>query len=180
MKLGFVYNDGGRSKYYEATNVGDCATRAIAIATGKDYKEVYKALSKIEGKPVRNGCKKTTDKKYLTELGWQWHPTMNIGQGCTTHLNADDLPLGTIICQVSGHLVAVIDHVVNDTYDCTRDGTRCVYGYWTMPEYKVDRAPKKEPKKARVKSKRLTIEQRVARLERQVKRLQEALKEKRK
>lgn len=133
MKLGFVYNDGGRSKYYKATNVGDCATRAIAIATGNDYKEVYKALSKIEGKPVRDGCNKNSDKKYLTELGWQWHPTMSIGQGCTTHLRADDLPMGRIVCQVSGHLVAVIDHVVNDTYDCTRDGTRCVYGYWTKP-----------------------------------------------
>jgi len=26
--------------------------------------------------------------------------------------------------------VAVIDGVINDTYDCSREGTRCVYGYW--------------------------------------------------
>jgi len=24
----------------------------------------------------------------------------------------------------------VIDGVLHDTHDCSRDGTRCVYGYW--------------------------------------------------
>ena len=41
----FVYSDGGRSKYFKANNVGDCVTRAICNATGKDYKEVYDALN---------------------------------------------------------------------------------------------------------------------------------------
>lgn len=35
----FHYSDGGRSNYFKATNVGDCVTRAICNATGKDYKE---------------------------------------------------------------------------------------------------------------------------------------------
>ena len=39
--LAFQYNDGGRSRYFKAQKVGDCVTRAFAIATGKDYKEVY-------------------------------------------------------------------------------------------------------------------------------------------
>lgn len=39
MKM--VYATGGREKYYDAIKVGDCVTRAIANATGKDYKEVY-------------------------------------------------------------------------------------------------------------------------------------------
>jgi hypothetical protein len=30
----------------------------------------------------------------------------------------------------SRHLVAVIDGVIHDTHDCSRDGTRCVYGYF--------------------------------------------------
>jgi hypothetical protein len=57
-------------------------------------------------------------------------PTMQIGSGCRVHLRADELPAGRIICQVSRHLCAVIDGVVYDTHDPTRDGTRCVYGYW--------------------------------------------------
>ena len=36
----FIYNDGGRSKYYQLEKVGDCVIRAIAIATETDYKEV--------------------------------------------------------------------------------------------------------------------------------------------
>ena len=37
----WIYNDGGRSKYYKATNVRDCVCRAIAIANNEDYKMVY-------------------------------------------------------------------------------------------------------------------------------------------
>lgn len=57
-------------------------------------------------------------------------PRMKIGSGCTMHLRKDELPSGTIICKTSRHVVTAIDGVVQDTYDCTRDGTRCVYGYW--------------------------------------------------
>jgi hypothetical protein len=40
----FVYNDGGRAAAGYKGNAGDCACRAIAIATGKPYQEVYNAL----------------------------------------------------------------------------------------------------------------------------------------
>lgn len=33
----FVYATGGREKYYDFIKVGDCVTRAIANATGRDY-----------------------------------------------------------------------------------------------------------------------------------------------
>jgi folate-dependent phosphoribosylglycinamide formyltransferase PurN len=56
---------------------------------------------------------------------------MNIGSGCTVHLRADELPGGTIVCQCSRHLVAVVDGVLQDTHDSSRSGTRCVYGYWS-------------------------------------------------
>jgi len=128
----WVYNDGGRSKYFTADKVGDCAVRAIAIGTGKDYKEVYNELKALNhGKSCRNGTPKDVDKKWLREHGWVWHPTMKIGSGCTTHLKKDELPSGTLIVQVSGHLTCVKDGVIYDTYDCSRGGTRCVYGYWT-------------------------------------------------
>ena len=128
----WIYNDGGRSLYFDAKNVGDCAIRAIAIATGKDYKDVYNQLKSYNhGKSCRNGTPKNVDKKYLLDLGWKWHPCMSIGSGCKVHLNEDDLPYGTLIVSVSKHLVCVKDHVIYDTYDCSRGGTRCVYGYWT-------------------------------------------------
>lgn len=70
------------------------------------------------------------NKKYLAALGWKWVATMGIGGGCKVHLKADELPSGTIICRVSRHYVAVVDGVINDTYDCSRGGTRCVYGHY--------------------------------------------------
>jgi hypothetical protein len=66
----------------------------------------------------------------METIGWEWTPTMAIGQGCTVHLRADELPAGRLVVSVSKHWVAVIDGVIHDTYDCSRDGTRCVYGYW--------------------------------------------------
>ena len=141
-KKAWVYDDGGRSKYFKAEHVGDCATRAIAIGTGMDYKEVYDAINRLAKQEktsmrkqgisnARNGVYKETFKAYMLSLGWKWHPTMEIGQGCKVHLKADELPSGTIIISLSKHYTCMIDGVIHDTYDCSRDGTRCVYGYFS-------------------------------------------------
>ena len=139
----FVYSDGGRSRYFKADKVGDCVTRAICNATGMDYMEVYKALNVMAkgertekhrgGKrsSSRNGVYKETRRRYLESLGWVWHPTMFFGSGCKVHLKAEELPKGTLIVSVSHHLTCVKDGVLYDTYDCSRDETRCVYGYYT-------------------------------------------------
>lgn len=66
----------------------------------------------------------------MNDLGWTWVPTMQIGQGCKVHLRAEELPAGRLVVSVSKHETAVIDGVINDIYDCSRDGTRCVYGYY--------------------------------------------------
>ena len=71
-------------------------------------------------------------KKYLQKLGWKWTPTMFIGQGCKVHLKKEELPMGTLIVSCSKHITVVKDGVLHDTYDCSRNGTRCVYGYWTQ------------------------------------------------
>ena len=131
----FIYYDGGRSNYFKARHVRDCAVRAICNATDKDYKDVYNDLKRLnKGVSCRNGTPKKLVKKYLTELGWRWHPTMTIGSGCTMHLTESELPKGVLIVQVSRHLTCVRNGVIYDTYDCSRDGERCVYGYWTPPK----------------------------------------------
>ena len=126
----FNYNDGGRASAGYKGKTGDCVVRAIAIALELPYKEVYNELTKMQASSVRNGVFKKVIRKYLTGKGWTWIPKMTIGSGCTTHLSADELPKGRIICNVSRHLSAVIDGVINDTFDCSRGGNRCVYGYW--------------------------------------------------
>ena len=69
----------------------------------------------------------------MTAQGWVYVPTMAIGSGCRVHLRADELPQGRLVVQVSKHYTAVVDGVIHDTYACSRDGTRCVYGYWVKP-----------------------------------------------
>ena len=130
MDKGFQYNDGGRSKYFKAKGVGDCVVRSIAIATGRDYKEVYDDARKFLGYSPRNGIEHKDTKKVMAHFGGKWYATMTIGSGCRVHLKADELPQGRIVCNCSGHCVAVVDGVVNDIYDSSRGGTRCVYGYW--------------------------------------------------
>ncbi|MBI5732640.1 hypothetical protein HY967_01630 [Candidatus Jorgensenbacteria bacterium] len=141
MRIEFIYNDGGCSEAGYKGQTGDCVVRAIAIATEKPYQEVYDAINAVakgaragsrKGKPnARNGARKQTYRPYLESIGWQWVPTMQIGQGCKTHLKADELPAGRLIVALSKHLVAVINGVVHDTFLDDRGGTRCVYGYFT-------------------------------------------------
>lgn len=146
----FVENDGGRVAAGFKGSTGDCVTRAIAIVTGKPYKEVYDAINdlsknkKLGFRKVktaygtnyekvsasRTGVIKEVYREYLFSIGWTWVPTMQVGQGCKVHLRGDELPAGRIIAKVSKHLVAVINGVIHDTYDCSRQGQRCVYGYY--------------------------------------------------
>jgi len=136
-----VYHDGGRSASGYKGTAGDCGTRAIAIATGRPYQWVYdrlNELAKLErtGKRkrgvsnARTGIYKVTMHALMAELGWKWVATMGIGTGCKVHMRAAELPAGRLIVNLSRHYAAVIDGVLYDNHDCTRLGTRCVYGYW--------------------------------------------------
>lgn len=136
------FNDGGRSAAGFKGRVGDCVCRAIAIATEQPYISVYDALNNLSlslrtrskrtrGGSSREGLKRKVYQSYLKSLGWEFHPTMTIGSGCHTHLRPEELPKGRIIVRLSRHLSAVVDGAIHDTFDPSRDGTRCVYGYFS-------------------------------------------------
>lgn len=171
----FNYNDGGRAAAGFKGSAGDCVARAVAIATEQPYQQVYDALAQIEGslrrskhhprgraRSARNGvCTGAKAfKDYMAALGWKWTPTMEIGTGCRVHLTDGELPMGRLIVSVSRHYTAVIDGVIQDTYNPQREVTtfrqfpgwqtvdlkpgerrnengifttarRCVYGYWS-------------------------------------------------
>lgn len=143
----FIFNDGGRAEAGYKGQTGDCVCRSICIVTGKPYDEVYQALaegnftqrkskhSKKGKRTAANGIntKRKWFNEYMLSLGFKWVPTMFVGIGCKMHLKKEELPTGKIICNVSKHFVAVVDGVINDIYDCSREGTRCVYGYYYQP-----------------------------------------------
>jgi len=145
----WIMDDGGRAAAGFKGNAGDCVARAVAIASRRPYAEVYQRLadgnasqrvtkrmkkSRAGKRTARDGI--STKRKwfddYMTELGFEWIPTMQIGQGCKVHLRSEELPSGRLVVSVSRHMVAVIDGVIHDTYNPSREGTRCVYGYYRL------------------------------------------------
>lgn len=170
----FLYNDGGRAAAGYSGKCGDCVARAVAIATEQPYEQVYRALADINAanrskgrasfgkRSARNGIgvRAVAFKRYMQSLGWTYVATMGIGTGCTVHLADGELPMGRLVVQVSKHYCAVIDGVINDTFDPSERGAtiyppgtppdqmpknvrwlengngwayepkRCVYGYW--------------------------------------------------
>lgn len=141
----YQYNDGGRQAAGFKGNAGDCVARAVAIASGRPYREVYDRLAAgnatqrgrgSKQRSARDGIdtKRKWFKDYMTELGFEWVATMQIGSGCKVHVRADELPAGRLVLNLSRHCAAFIDGVLMDTYDCSRNGTRCVYGYWRLTQ----------------------------------------------
>lgn len=147
VTMRFNQDDGGRRAAGFSGTAGDCVTRAVAIASGRPYREVYDRLADINARyrgrgkrarksrdirSARNGVwtKSIAFDRYMKELGATWVPTMQIGSGCTVHLRDGELPDGRLVVSVSKHLVAVIDGVMHDTHDPSRGGTRCVYGFY--------------------------------------------------
>jgi hypothetical protein len=145
-RITFVQDDGGRAAAGFKGSAGDCVCRAVAIASECPYDEVYQRLahgtsrqrsSRRTGKQprsARNGINTSRKwfREYMEALGFRWVPTMQIGGGCKVHLRADELPTGRLVVMLSGHACAVIDGVIHDTYDPSRNGTRCVYGYYIL------------------------------------------------
>ena len=145
-------NDGGRFRAGYKGKTGDCVVRSIAIVTGMSYQKVYddlynanevfritsktklaRSLKKKNDSP-RSGTHRVVLKKYLAQLGWKWTPTMFVGQGCKVHLKKEELPNGILLVSCSKHITVVKNGILYDTHDCSRNGTRCVYGYWTRED----------------------------------------------
>lgn len=142
----FIYDDGGRKAAGFKGTAGDCVTRAVAIASGRGYAEVYKDLAKgmgaqrkSKGATARNGVStgRKWFKNYMRSIGFEWVPTMKIGSGCTVHLNEKELPAGFLVVRVSGHCTAVMDGVIYDTFNPSERGTT-IYS----PNYPKEELPK--------------------------------------
>jgi hypothetical protein len=125
----YKFNDGGRANAGYKGNAGDCGARAMAIALNMDYEVAYKKLAEANkqcgfAKSARNGLLKEVYESVLNAHGFVWHSAPKfVGRKA----RASDMPKGAVIARQAGHYVAVIDGVVNDTWDCTN---KMVYGYW--------------------------------------------------
>lgn len=134
LTLPWVCDDGGRAAAGFKGTTGDCVTRAIAIATGRPYREVYEMVDAIGweyGKPssARRGPPPHASMDLMDELGWRWESL----RGKQAHLSHGELPdAPRMIADMQRHWCAVIDGVVHDTTDCTRRAASraVVYGVY--------------------------------------------------
>lgn len=144
----YVFDDGGRAATGAKGQVGDCAVRAAAIALQLPYAQVYTAMNLLavnferpgawkrrsskKRSSSRDGVYRDTFDRFLSQHGWTFTPTMGIGTGTKVHLAMGELPnIPRMIVRLSKHYAAVVDGQVRDTHDPCRNGTRCVYGYWS-------------------------------------------------
>lgn len=145
-----ILTDGGRRAAGFSGTADDCVVRAISIVTGRPYSLVYDECAEINAKTPKSKRRRHLKQlgsrsashgvftrsaifdRYMDRLGFVWTPTMKIGSGCKVHLRDGELPMGRLVVNVSKHMCAVIDGVLHDNHDCTRGGTRCVYGYYTF------------------------------------------------
>lgn len=146
--LPFRRDDGGREAAGFKGRAGDCVCRAIAIATGKPYLEIYNRLStgcrtqrKTKRSREQSSCRDGVNvsrkwfKDLMQEWGFQWRPCMAIGRGCEVHLRAGEIPsTGRLVVALSRHYCAVIDGEIRDMGNPDRGGMRCVYGYWELKQ----------------------------------------------
>jgi hypothetical protein len=132
----YQYNDGGRREAGYKGDAEDCVVRAIAIVTEKPYREVYDAIKRLHKKvgasSPRYGSEQWIYDAYIKKLGLVWTPTIFIKGKRVMHLKAEELPQGRIICRVLGHMTAVIDGVIHDTYNPAEYDMEEVYGYYSF------------------------------------------------
>ena len=131
--MDFIWNDGGRSACGFVGLTGDCVTRAIAIATGAVYRDVYAALGERSLKTPRQGVPVSIADEYLQSAGWDRHSVGKVPllEAC--------LPKGILVAHVcqgeltKNHLCTIVDHVVHDTWNASEDNDYYVVTYWTPP-----------------------------------------------
>ncbi len=137
MKL--IVTDGGRKDAgLRGKFTGDCVIRSIALASGRPYKRIYNdfkgMIANRLGYVPEDGIltNKPAFKRYMIESGFVWNITCRIGSCDRVHMNAAELPRGRLVLSLSKHYTCVIDHVIHDTYDCSNNGARMVYGFWSF------------------------------------------------
>lgn len=140
----FEFDDGGRSDAGFKGTTRDYGKRPGSAVPGRPYKEVYDMINvAVKGEKLskrhrgtsdaRTGIHAVTFHKIVAQLGAAWTPTMFIGSGTKVHVRAEELPTtGRHILRLSKHYAALVDGTLRDNHDCSRMGTRAVYGYWSF------------------------------------------------
>lgn len=136
MEAKWIWHDGGRAGAGFVGSTGDCVVRAITIATGKAYREVYNAIYASAGKSPRQGVAILYADKFLADLGFE---CVQCEQ--STRLNfMHDIPGNVVLrfgpvgnSRKSGHLATMVDRTIYDTWDPQLEDDYIIDRYWCAP-----------------------------------------------
>lgn len=99
-------------------HVPDCVIRAISIATGQSWHDVYYAICDVGGEECNMPSANAVWGKYLYELGFE---PFILPQACPECVTVKEFcrmfPDGTYIIGTGSHAVAVIDGNYFDSWD---------------------------------------------------------------
>lgn len=122
------------TKYYVYTNphpngaryVADCAYRAICIATGKPWLQVYDELTALGRELLTPPNDDKTVGVYMDRLAKRIKVRSAIKRPTGINVTALD-PSKTYVVKVASHLYAVKDGKIRDTWDCSKMAIRTVW-----------------------------------------------------
>lgn len=111
-------------------HVEDCVIRAIAIATGRKWYDVYDALCKQGREDANVISANAVWGKYLYRLGFEPFLLPDACPTCTTIRRFCEMfPVGTFIIGTGTHAVCVID---GDYYDSWDSGNEVPSYFWRV------------------------------------------------
>lgn len=120
------YNDGGRSDFFRARCVGDCATRALAIATDGNYKECYNIMWKFNHGTPRNGVSKKAIFEMMKSLGYRKINCENKNVRISDIAKKDGESYYVLI---KDHALCIKNHVVEDTWNSCKEDSKVLAYY---------------------------------------------------
>lgn len=139
--LGYEKSHGGRDDYfsckYKKDLVGDCTTRAIALATGEDYMKIMYEQFRIGlelGRLPNDDM--VTSIMLIDRRGWRSFSPMTQGNSKFKYL-LGQVPVSknkNYVFRQAGHIVAVVKGVVMDTFDSR---SRTAFSYYVEPTKKA-------------------------------------------
>ena len=117
-----------RYKYYNANSKGnfvnDCVIRSISVAENKTWGETYDELSRIA---KRNGI--LLDDVNFVEPLLDYRYDRTRFNARTVGEFAQEYPYGVYLVTMLGHITAIIDGTIYDTFDCRN---REILDAWTV------------------------------------------------
>ena len=129
----YKFDCGERHKYFNCKcqlkkyAVSDCTIRAIAIATGTDYKIVWDSLMDSAKKYGYMPNSRENCELFLDSIGWKRQKPFKNERRKYKLKNVPINKNTSYIFHTSNHWTAIVNNVLRDTWDCRE---WCANSYW--------------------------------------------------